>query len=91
MPFFLLEFDLRFVQYLRIRYESHMVESMTRQSSSILAFKGQKTPTVEVEDGTIPDLHSCCFTADFSYALAVAKKIAVFADVKTTNIDDALT
>lgn len=84
------EFRLEFVKSLRIHYESSTVEAMTAKISSIPAFKGLKTPYVEVEGGLIPDFHSRYFTADFSYGLSIIKQIAVFADVDTPNIDEVL-
>ncbi|MCR5201041.1 MAG: NAD/NADP octopine/nopaline dehydrogenase family protein [Saccharofermentans sp.] len=84
------EFRLEFVKSLRIHYESPTVEAMTAKISSIPAFKGLKTPYVEVEGGLIPDFHSRYFTADFSYGLSIIKQIAVFAEVDTPNIDEVL-
>ena len=69
------EFRLEFVKSLRIHYESPTVEAMTAKISSIPAFKGLKTPYVEVEGGLIPDFHSRYFTADFSYGLSIIKQI----------------
>lgn len=84
------EFDLRFVKSLRVHYNSPTVEAMTKKISSIAAFKGLTTPTVKVDGGFIPDLHSRYFTADFSYGLTIIKQVAVFAGVKTPNIDATL-
>lgn len=84
------EFKLDHVRSLRDHYESHTVEAMTRKISSIQAFKGLTTPTVEYEGKLIPDLHSRYFTADFSYGLTIIKQIADFAGVKTPNIDATL-
>ena len=81
------EFDLKYVKSLREYYESPTAEAMTKKISSIPAFKGLETPTVKVEGGLIPDLHSRYFAADFSYGLAIIKQIADFANVKTPNID----
>lgn len=50
-------------------------------------FKGLTTPSVKVDGGFIPDLHSRYFTADFSYGLSIIKQIAYIADVQTPNID----
>lgn len=75
------------VKSLRIHYESPTVEAMTKKISSIQAFKGLTTPTVEVEGGLIPDLHSRYFTSDFSYGLTIIKQVADFAGVSTPNID----
>lgn len=84
------EFHLEHVKSLRAHYESPTVEAMTRKISSIAAFKGLTTPTVEVEGGVIPDLHSRYFTADFSYGLTIIKQVADFAKVKTPFIDDTI-
>ena len=81
------EYKLEHVKSLRIHYESPTVEAMTRKISSIEAFKGLTTPTVEVEGGVIPDLHSRYFTADFSYGLTIIKQVADLAGVSTPNID----
>ena len=70
------EYHLEYVKSLRVHYESPTAEAMTRKISSIAAFKGLTTPTVEVEGGLIPDLHSRYFTADFSYGLTVIKQVA---------------
>lgn len=80
-------FQLEHVKSLRIHYKSPTVEAMTRKISSIVAFKGLTTPTVEVDGKFIPDLHSRYFTADFSYGLTIIKQVAVFAGVTTPNID----
>ncbi|MBO4651712.1 MAG: NAD/NADP octopine/nopaline dehydrogenase family protein [Lachnospiraceae bacterium] len=84
------EFELNYVKSLRIHYESPTAEAMTRKLSSIQAFKGLPTPTVSVDGGVIPDLHSRYFTADFSYGLSIIKQVAVFAGVETPNIDETL-
>ena len=83
-------FHLDYVKSLRIHYESPTVEAMTRKISTIPAFKGLITPTVEVVGGLIPDLHSRYFTADFSYGLTIIKQIADFAGVETPNIDETM-
>ena len=75
---------------LRIHYESPTVQAMTNKISSIEAFKGLTTPSVEVNGRFIPDLHSRYFTADFSYGLSIIQQIARFAGVDTPNIDDVM-
>ena len=45
------------------------------------------TPTIEVEGGVIPDLHSRYFTAVFSYDLTIIKQVADMAGVPTPHID----
>ena len=84
------ELDLSFVRSLREHYESPTVSAMTKKITSIKAFAGLPTPTVKVHDGFIPDLHSRYFTADFSYGLSIIQQIAVFAGIKTPNIDDTM-
>lgn len=84
------EYQLDYVQSLRVHYESPTVEAMTKKISSIEAFKGLTTPTVEVERGLIPDLQSRYFTADFSYGLTIIKQVADIAGVSTPNIDSTM-
>lgn len=84
------KFELQYVKSLRDHYESPTAGAMTRKISSIPAFKGLATPTVKVDGGFAPDLHSRYFTADFSYGLTIIKQIAVFAGVDTPNIDETL-
>lgn len=84
------EFKLEFVKSLRVHYESPTVEAMTAKISWIPAFRGLTTPSVKVDGGFIPDLHSRYFTADFSYGLTIIKQIGVFAGVDTPNIDATL-
>ena len=80
------EFELDYVRSLKLYYESPTIEAMTKKLSSIQAFKGLKTPAVNVEGGLTPDLHSRYFTADFSYGLSIIKQIADFTNVSTPNI-----
>lgn len=84
------EYHLEYVKSLRVHYESPTVEAMTKKISSITAFKGLTTPTIEVEGGVIPDLHSRYFTADFSYGLTIIKQVADLVGVSTPNIDDTI-
>lgn len=84
------EFQLSYVKSLREHYESPNVESMTKKISSIEAFKGLKTPSIEIEGGFIPDLQSRYFTADFSFGLTIIKQVAEFAEIITPNIDDVM-
>ena len=81
------EHHLDFVKSLRIHYESKTPQELTRKLSGILAFKGIKTPAVEVNGKFVPDFHSRYFTADFSYGLTIIQQIARFADICTPNID----
>lgn len=84
------EFELQYVKSLRVHYESPTIDALTKKISSIAAFKGLTTPTVKVDGGLVPDLHSRYFTADFSYGLTIIKQIADFAGVKTPNIDETM-
>jgi len=84
------DFSLNYVKSLKEHYESPTVEAMTKKISSIPAFKGLKTPTIEVDGKYKPDLHSRYFTADFSFGLAIIKQIAEFAEVYTPNIDETM-
>ena len=81
------EYQLGYVKSLRDHYESPTIEAMTQKITSIKAFRGLPTPTVEAEGGVIPDLHSRYFTADFSYGLTIIKQVADLAGVFTPNID----
>lgn len=81
---------LQYVKSLRSHYESQTAEAMTRKLSSIPAFKGISTPSVKVDGGYIPDLHSRYFTADFSFGLSIIQQIGAFAEVKTPNIDETM-
>ena len=78
---------LQYVKSLRDHYESQTPEAMTRKLSGIPAFKGIGTPSVKVDGGYIPDLHSRYFTADFSFGLSIIQQIGAFAGVHTPNID----
>lgn len=84
------EYQLEYVKSLREHYESSTAEELTKKISGIQAFKGLKTPAVEIEGGFIPDLHSRYFTADYSYGLAIIKQVAGFAEVKTPCIDETM-
>ena len=81
------EYRLECIKSLRDHYESPTVEAMTQKISSIVAFKGLPTPTVKVEDGFIPDLHSRYFTSDFSFGLTIIQQVSEIFDVSTPNID----
>lgn len=78
---------LGFVKSLKDHYESFTAKEMTKKLSGIPAFKGITTPSVAVEGGFIPDLHSRYFTADFSYGLSIIQQIGRFAEVQIPNID----
>lgn len=55
--------------------------------SGISAFKGIKTPMVQVSGGWIPDFSSRCFTSDFCFGFKIIKDIAALFELKTPNID----
>ena len=84
------DYELQYVKSLKEHYDSPTIEAMTKKISSIPAFKGLKTPTVEVEGGLIPDLHSRYFTADFSYGLYIIAQIGKLANVETPHIDNIM-
>lgn len=84
------EIPLQYVKSLRIHYESPTIKDLTRKISSIPAFKGLKTPCVDIGGAYIPDLHSRYFTADFSYGLATIKQIGEFAGIDTPFIDSTI-
>ena len=71
-------FDLSYVKSLKIHYESENAEQLTNKITSIKAFKGLKTPCVQVGNEFSPDLNSRYFTADFSFGLAILIQIADF-------------
>lgn len=81
------EHHLDYVKSLRDHYESYAAEQMTVKISGIPAFKGIRTPSLKVDGGYIPDLHSRYFTADFSYGLSIIRQIAEFAGVATLAMD----
>ena len=80
------EYRLENVRSLKDHFESYSIGAMTRKISSIPAYKGLKTPSVETEHGLIPDLHSRYFTADFSFGLSIIEQVACFAGVDVPNI-----
>lgn len=84
------EFDLSYVKSLRDHYNCQTPQELTKKISSIPAFKGIKTPTIESDNRLIPDLHSRYFTADFSYGLTIIKQVAGFAEVETPVINGIL-
>jgi len=57
-------------------YESTDAESLTKKIKSISAFKGIKSPMIEVSGGWIPDVSSRYFTEDFSYGLSRIVKLS---------------
>lgn len=81
---------LQYVKSLKDHYESQTVEAMTRKLSSIPAFKGIRTPSIAVEGGFIPDLHSRYFTADFSFGLSIIQQIGRFTGISMPNINETM-
>ena len=84
------EFKLDYVKSLQVHYDSYTVSAMTKKISSIPAFKGLATPTIEKNGFFIPDVHSRYFTADFSYGLSIIQQIGKIAQAKTPNIDETM-
>ena len=85
------EFDLTGVKSLKDHYESYSIHAMTQKITSIKSLKGLSTPSIQYEDGYIPDFDSRYFTADFPFGLSIVKQIAKFGNVDTPNIDKVLT
>lgn len=83
-------FDLSYVKSLRVHYESPTAEALTQKITSIIGFKGLTSPTVKVDGGYIPDLHSRYFTADFPFGLAILVQIADFVGIKAENMKRTL-
>lgn len=84
------EHHLENVKSLRDHYQSYTIQQMTNKISGIPAFKGIKTPSVQIDGRYIPDLHSRYFTADFSYGLSIIRQVAEFAGVDTPFIDETM-
>lgn len=83
-------FDLSGVRSLKLHYESDTPQKFTEKLRSIKAFKGLGTPSVKVEGGYIPDLHSRYFTADFSYGLSLFVQIAQLAGIDVPNLNEVM-
>ena len=80
------EFDLSFVESLKVHYESESPEQMTKKLNSINSLKGIKTPTIQIGEAFIPDLSSRYFTADFSYGLSILIQIASLVELPVPNM-----
>lgn len=78
--------DLSSVESLQDYYESHFPREMTNKIRSIKAFKGLKSPMIEIENRWIPDWNSRYFIADFNYGLKVIKDISDLFAVPTPTI-----
>jgi hypothetical protein len=71
-------------------YESHGAASLTRKLQSIQAFKGIKSPMIQVEGGWVPDFESRYFTEDFPYGLQIVQRLAHEHGIKTPMMDKIL-
>ena len=71
-------------------YESHDAASLTRKLQSIQAFKGIKSPMIQVEGGWVPDFESRYFTEDFPYGLQIVQRLAHEHGIKTPMMDKIL-
>lgn len=83
-------FDLSYVKSLKEHYGSENAQALTRKITSISSFKGLKTPSVETENGFLPDFYSRYFTADFSYGLIILIQIADFLNVNADNMKQTM-
>ena len=68
-------------------YESHDAASLTRKLRSIEAFKGIRSPMLQVAEGYVPDFQSRYFTEDFPYGLRIIQQQARRHHVATPVID----
>ena len=84
------DIDLSFVKSLKEHYESKNAEALTNKICSINSFKGLKTPSIETENGFLPDFSSRYFTADFMYGLAILIQIADFLDINADNMKETM-
>lgn len=85
------ELDLEGVVPLAVHYESPTAEEMTRKISSIRAFRGLRSPMIELDGGGwAPDFESRYFKADFAFGLGTIQSIARAVDVATPCIDETL-
>lgn len=83
------DFDLSYVKSLKEHYESNNADELTKKITSIRSFKGLKTPTLTLEDGSfIPDFDSRYFKADFPFGLAILVQIADFLGYDAKNMKE---
>lgn len=82
--------DLSYVKSLKIHYDGDTPEQLTKKISSIKSFQGLKTPSLKVNGGYVPDLHSRYFIADFSFGLEVFVQIADFMETDVPNMKETL-
>lgn len=79
--------DLREVISLKRHYESENVKEMTEKLHSIKAFKGIKSPMIQIENGWRIDSKSRYFISDFPYGLKIIRDLARIYEVETPEID----
>ena len=79
--------DTTYIIPLLQHYESVDEKSLTNKIHSIKSFKGIETPSLELENGYIPDLSNRYFTEGFPYGLIIIKSFAMICNVKTKTID----
>ena len=85
------DFDLSYVKSLKEHYESNNADELTKKITSIRSFKGLKTPTLTLEDGSfIPDFGSRYFRADFPFGLAILVQIADFLGYDAANMKETM-
>lgn len=84
------DIDLSYVKSLKEHYESSNARELTAKITSIQSFKGLKTPSVETENGFLPDFSSRYFTADFMFGLAILIQIADFLGTNADNMKETM-
>jgi hypothetical protein len=82
--------DLSYVKSLKLHYGGDTPKQITQKISGIQSFQGLKTPSLKINGGYIPDLHSRYFTADFSFGLEILVQIADFMEVNVPNMKETL-
>lgn len=84
------QFNLKYVRSLKDHYESYSPEALTTKIRSIRGFKGLTSPTINVDNGYIPDFNSRYFTADFPFGLAILVQIADLLNLAVPNMKETL-
>lgn len=79
--------DLKDIKPLLDHYESTNAKELTNKIKSIKGFKGIETPSLQTENGYIPNLESRYFTADIPYGLLIIKDFGIICNVETPEID----
>lgn len=82
--------DLVNVRPLLEHYESTDAEGLKNKIQSIKGFKNIGTPSIETENGYVPDFNSRYFTADIPYGLLIIKSFALITKTSTPMIDEIL-